>query len=255
MTPAAAMHSALYVGEVRHRRIRPVAHGFARPFVAAYTDLDELPGLCPSGGWWRREGPAPVSLRRADHPYRAPDLPLAEAVRRCIRDDLGIRSDGAVRLLAMPRMLGIGYNPVSFAYAFAGDGRLQAVAAEITNTPWLERHVYCVPADADGRGAGGRFAKAFHVSPFSGMDHRWSWRFRAPGPLLAVHMRVLDRDGELFAAGLRLRRRSWTAGNRARVLLRHGCLPALATAAIYVEAWRLRTKGAPVHDHPPRPGA
>ena len=69
---------------------------------------------------------------------------------------------GPLRLLTMPRIAGLVFNPVSFYYAFEPDGEtLAGVLAEVTNTPWGERHTYLagddlpqgaarVPADADG---------------------------------------------------------------------------------------------------------
>ena len=51
-----------------------------------------------------------------------------------------------IRLLTMPRSLGIGFNPVSFYYGFDDDGELLGLVAEVTNTPWGERHAYALPA-------------------------------------------------------------------------------------------------------------
>ena len=39
--------------------------------------------------------------------------------------------------------------------------------AEVTNTPWHERHAYVVGPPGEHH-----FAKALHVSPFIGMDQR-----------------------------------------------------------------------------------
>ena len=60
--------------------------------------------------------------------------------------------------------------------------QVAAVLAEITNTPWGERHHYVVPAAA---GAAprlcARFDKQFHVSPFQPMEQQYVWTMSLPG--------------------------------------------------------------------------
>ena len=51
---------------------------------------------------------------------------------------------------------------------------LDSIVAEITNTPWLERHAYVLPVSTaipKPPLLEWRFAKAFHVSPFMAMEH------------------------------------------------------------------------------------
>ncbi|KAG1263441.1 hypothetical protein G6F65_014523 [Rhizopus arrhizus] len=78
------------------------------------------------------------------------------------------------RLLAHPRYAGYVFNPVSFYYCYEADGvTLAAILAEITNTPWKQRHCIVLPADTAERQDESliwRFDKRFHVSPFMPMD-------------------------------------------------------------------------------------
>ena len=97
----------------------------------------------------------------------------------------------AVKLLTMPRSLGVGFNPVSFYYCFDEGGELTHVVAEVTNTP--------VGRAARVRAAAAARAspdKALHVSPFMGMDHEYDVRATAPGETLSVHI-ASRRAGEL----------------------------------------------------------
>ena len=48
---------------------------------------------------------APASFRREDH-FGDPGLPLDECVRRLVRERCGVRPDGPIRLLTLPRVLG-----------------------------------------------------------------------------------------------------------------------------------------------------
>ena len=102
--------------------------------------------------------------------------------------------DSVARLIELHlRFFGYSFNPVSFYYVFdATDSRVETIVAEITNTPWKERHAYVLPAtDAARRGARAwhfSFDKQFHVSPFNPMDMRYDWRFSALENGLHVHM-------------------------------------------------------------------
>jgi DUF1365 family protein len=159
-----------------------------------------------------------------------------------------------VRLLAHLRYGGYVFNPVSFYYCYEADGeRLHSIVAEITNTPWKERHAYVLPvgrANASGRALHWTFDKGFHVSPFMAMRRRYDWRFTAPGDDLRVHMRVLDGTDTEFDATLALRRRPLDGAGLARVLLRYPLMTAKVIGAIHWQALRLWLKRVPVHDHP-----
>jgi DUF1365 family protein len=158
-----------------------------------------------------------------------------------------------VRLLAHLRYGGYSFNPVSFYYCHGADGALHSIVAEITNTPWKERHAYVLPlatAARRGRALHWSFDKAFHVSPFLPLDRRYAWSFTAPGADLRVHMDVCDGERREFDATLQLQRRPLDGAQLARVLWRYPLMTAQVVAAIHWQALRLWLKRTPVHDHP-----
>jgi hypothetical protein len=238
------IQSAIYEGSVHHRRRVDKEHAFGYRLFLLYLDLDEL-----EAGMFRRRL-SPLRFRRED--YMGPaDRPLKLAVLDRMEAHLGRRPSGAVRMLTQLRTFGYVFNPVTFYYAFDPAGQLEAVAAEITNTPWAERHTYVL--DARGRGGDAlrwRFRKEFHVSPFLDMDVDYAWRFSQPGPELEVHMTNLREGEPAFQAGLRTRRRELTVRNLAAVLLKHPLLTYRVSLAIYLQAALLWLKRAPFHVHP-----
>jgi uncharacterized protein len=248
--------SALYEGVVSHRRRTPVAHAFRARLYLLYLDLDELPQLFDRHPLWSARRWAPARWRRADY-LGDPARPLDEEVRALVQRRLGFRPAGPVRMLAQVRTWGIGFNPVAFYWCFDAAGEeVEAVVAEVTNTPWGERHAYV--AGADGNDSGmlvSRHAKALHVSPLMEMEQEYVWRIARPGERLTIAIEN-ERDGEVvFDAGLALRRRELTPRRLTTVLLRFPLMTAQVLARIYLEALRLRLKGVPWHAKPPAPAA
>lgn len=243
--------SAIYEGVVTHRRRGPVEHAFKARLYLLYLDLGELPRLFDRHPLWSARGRALAQWRRADY-LGDPAVPLDAAVRDVVQQRLGTRPAGPVRMLAQVRTWGIGFNPVAFYWCFDASGEhVEAVVAEVTNTPWGERHAYVAAADGnDSNVLVSRHAKALHVSPLMDMELEYVWRIATPGERIAISI-ASERDGEVvFDAGLALRRREITRRSLTTILLRHPFVTAQVLVRIYAEALRLKSKGARWHAKP-----
>ncbi len=252
------MRSALYEGAVRHRRLEAdPKYEFRHPLFMAYLDLDELPGALDGGLLFSARRPALAWFRRADHLGES-QHDLAESVRELVAERTGRRPGGPVGLLTHLRCFGHNFNPVSFYWCFGRDsGRVEAVVAHVTNTPWGESHSYVLDATGEegSRGsttlASGSFAKELHVSPLMGMEQTYDLSVTEPGERISVHIASTASDGRtVFDATLSLARRELSRGALAALLVRYPLQTVAIVGRIYAHALRLRLRGASYHPHP-----
>jgi uncharacterized protein len=242
--------SAIYEGTIHHHRHAVRDHEFRHRLALLYLDLQELDGVLDGRLLARR--PGLVRFRRRDY-LGDPGVALADCVRTEVERQAGSAPSGSVRILTQPRTLGHCFNPVSFYYCFTPQERLDVVVAEVTNTPWGERHAYVLTRTGDAPELSASFAKALHVSPFMGMDQRYTIRASAPGPTLSVHIESGERGQPVFDATLSLRRAPLTQRGMARVTMRYPAATLRVLTLIYGHALALELRGVPVHPHPVEP--
>ena len=242
--------TGLYRGQLWHRRESP-AHEFDRDILLARVDVDAI-DAAPNGvlklvrGW-------PIALRAADHlpDPGAPDTSLAERASKLIESATGSAPRGSLQLVSQPRAFGLTFNPVSFIYCLDGD-RIQAVIAEVTNTPWRERHAYVLSDREilpDGRTCF-ESPKALHVSPFFEMGLQYSFAFESPGERLRLSITNSREGCPVFTVGLALNLIAPIGAAMSRRVLRHAWMPGETLVGIYYQAALLAGKRTQFHRHP-----
>ena len=244
------MKSRLYTGTLRHRRHLPRPHVFTYRVFMPFLHLDEIDevlGLCRL---WSRRRLSAARFRREDF-LGDPNRSLQDEVRRRIREETGAEHRGPIYMLANLRYFGLQMNPLACYYCFDDDETtLEYLVAEVTNTPWTERHSYVLSGAPGQRVLREDFDKVFHVSPFNPMAMRYRWRSNRPGKRLAIHLENHTPRGREFDATLALGAEPLSAAALRRVLWRFPLMTAKVAAAIYWQALQLFLKRVPVHPHP-----
>lgn len=242
------LKSGLYTGTVTHARTEP-SHSFSYPIFLTYLDLDEVEDVLSHHPLWSTHPMSPVQFRRSDY-LGDPSVPLSDAVRDIVEKETGERPQGSIRMLGHLRTFWWLFNPITLYYCFDRHDDLCAVVAEVTSTPWHERHSYVVPARS-ARG-GHLVPKRLHVSPFMGMDQFYDFRVGEPANGATVDIDTYESGSRVLSVSLRLEREEVSRRALGSILWRYPFQTLRVSAAIYAQAAHLRRSGAPFHAHPRR---
>ena len=147
-----------------------------------YLDLEELSTVFSPYLLWSAKRPAIAWFKRSDH-LGDKEKSLAECVKDLIEERAGVRPNGPIRLLTHLRYFGYCMNPVSLFFCWNHDEtKLEHVVAEVSNTPWKERHCYVLsyPAIDGGNATELTINKEFHVSIYANesriqLENRHTW--------------------------------------------------------------------------------
>lgn len=244
--------SAIYKGEVFHSRTSPRKHAFSYTVFMVYLDLSEEESFFSLSPFWSNKGRGLAQFKRKDFHGDA-TKPLDESVRLSVRNALGFTPSGPVRMLANLRYFGYVMNPLVVYYCFDSEGvGLQAIVAEVNNTPWNEKHAYVLDcrrdsahSDDERRVHTHRFDKAFTVSPFNPLNMTYCWQSSVPDKALTIDIQTLLHGEKNFEAKLNLSKVAVTGRELNRLLIQYPFFTVKVIVSIYWQAFRLFLKGVP----------
>ncbi len=245
------MSAWLYEGETTHRRTGAVTHGFRYRLFQILLDVDRIDEDLRGLRMIRRGRLGLFSYDDRDHGWRD-GRPLRGWVLERLAEAGVTATAHRIRLLAMPRVLGFVFNPISLIYVEDAAGGLEAVIYEVNST-FGQTHAYV--ALASGRGFQRQTAdKRLFVSPFYGVDG--SYRFDVSPPDQGLDLTIVKTDAEgnaAFTATLRADRKPLTDARMLRLFLGFPLMTLQVVMGIHWQALRLFVKGARLVRRPAGP--
>jgi DUF1365 family protein len=249
-----SLNSAIYAGKVRHRRFSPRVHHFTYQLHMLALDVDEVASQGLSG--LKTQGPfgyswfSPMRFCQEDY-LKGDPLPLRTRIENKLHS-LGHQGDvDRVMMLVQVRCFGFYFSPANFYFCYNKDGVCETMLAEVSNTPWDQRHYYLIDLLTNNEKV---TEKRFHVSPFMSLAMNYHWRVQPPSKRQDNLMIQIDNKPVLsdeqkmkkfFDVNLTLKRAEITSANLMALWLKMPVMTVKIVGAIYWQAMKLFFKRIP----------
>jgi DUF1365 family protein len=205
-------HAAkIYECEVMHQRLKPMQKPFSYRVFMLDVDLDDLSALAKRTRWLGHNRFNLFSIDDRDHVQ----LTTGEGIRGnlaawCEKNGISMPAQAKVRLITFPRVLGYGFNPVSFYYISSSSGSPLFAIAEVVNT-FREMKLYLVNEVTPGGVLHQRTSKDFYVSPFSDPADAFDFRLGVPDEKWQVNIDDLKGREKVLVSAIRGKARALTS--------------------------------------------
>lgn len=240
---ARVTESAIYQGKVHHKRFRPTQHAFNYDIYLFWLKLSEVEQLNDTVAGFSHSSFAKAQYKRNDYLPTSPQPELETAVVAKMSDLAKQSLHGDVFLLGQLRNWGLYFSPVNFYFLRSGD-HFTHMLAEVSNTPWNERHYYLVDMQTQSD-----TPKAFHVSPFNPIDMTYRWRISQPEEKFQLTLDCVTEHKD-FSAGINLTRQPLNSETLSAVTKKIPSMTLKTVVGIYWHALKLLLKRTPIYDHP-----
>ncbi|HEX5791658.1 MAG TPA: DUF1365 domain-containing protein [Rheinheimera sp.] len=237
---------AVYQGEVGHLRVLPRQHGFSYPLAQYWLDCNALDKASVEAAGIKYERLGALSFRRKD--YLSGTACLYRAVCDKVAELGASVIPARVFVLTPLANWGLYFSPLTLYYCFDQHDSFCYLLAEVSNTPWNERHYYLQTIIAGQQRY--QHAKAFHVSPFHSLNMQYHWHISPPGQELRCSIANTEDGRQIFSAWLSLQRYQLSAEWKRKWLIRQPWQNVQVIWRIYWHALKLYLKRVPVHGHP-----
>lgn len=274
-------NSGIYQGIVRHRRFSPKVHQFGYSMYMFALDLDETATLFQRFSLLGERWFNPFKISNKDHfgstqqdikscvIDKIEQLSLANTLtKQDVFNEGKSNNDLKIIMVTQARCFGVYFSPINLYFCYQGNNSQRenciAMLAEVSNTPWNEKHYYLIDVPKQNERTELRNKKVFHVSPFMPMDMDYVWKINPPANHLNVHIEnwqhpdlVNNSDGsrksgqhKVFDATMTLKKQELTSANLTKLLIKVPMMTVKISAAIYWQAAKLFAKRVPFIGHP-----
>lgn len=222
----------------------PRSHKFTYNVAMLCLNLNELDIVASKIHFFSVDKFNIISFKRRDY------MSASDVVKK-LQNSGFIYTANNIFILTNPSFFGFCYNPVSFYYCLdSKNDKVEYILAEINNTPWNERYVYCFDCRASKRLTKVVFDKKFHVSPFMPMNVKYNAYFYHSENKIIVVLRDFEKNNMIFSAALQLRRSDLNNYLAIKYILKYFMITQKTLFRIYWHALKLWKKRIPFYSHP-----
>ncbi|HEX5666680.1 MAG TPA: DUF1365 domain-containing protein [Hyphomicrobium sp.] len=248
----APIERGLLEARITHARFSPKPYTLAHNLTYLHVPVDALPQL--KRRFLARNGWGLFALNDRDYGNGGNDF--GDWLRTAFTSVGATLPEGEITLVTLPRVLGFGFNPVSFWLCHNRSGALEAVLAEVNNT-FGERHCYlCRKPDGSPISSDEEIVaeKVFHVSPFFPTDGEYRFRFIEKPDRVSIRIDLYREGARALTATIGGRLSTLTSRTLFKSFLRHPFPTLQVVLLIHYHAARLYMRGHKIFSKPTPPG-
>ena len=232
--------NSLAIGKVWHKRYFPKIHDFSYKLNMWLIDLDHTDNVNKNLNLFYK-------FRDRDYLANLQELKLKNRVlSKFYECGINLDNDSKIFLLGQVSNLGTYFSPLNLFLIYNAENKLIYILAEVSNTPWNERHYYILN-QADKIIT---HDKQFHVSPFFSMNQIYTWGFKILTNSIYFKIDIIEKDKKVFTASFNSSLITLENAKQRRVFLKNPFNGLKIIIGIYFEALRLFIKKLKFYKHP-----
>lgn len=242
--------SKIYVGNINHRRFSPKAHSFNYSLFMLALDVHEVENTQTGSGVFGFSWYHPLRFVEKDY-LKGEPFSLSQRIKNKVRELHGHKEIEKIVMLVQVRSFGVYFSPANFYFCYNKNKECTQMLAEVSNTPWNERHYYWVDLQNKGEKVS---EKSFQVSPFMDLDMSYYWHVRPPSKeneslLITIENKRKNSQTakveKLFDVKLMMNKQAFTKKGLLRVWCQLPIMSIKVVSAIYWQALKIFLKRIP----------
>ena len=235
------INSAIYNGQVIHKRFKPKVHYFKYKVFSLLIDLSELEILDKKVNFFSFNKFNLISFYEKDHGERDGSSLKLWVKKNLEKNNIQVNNI-KIKILCYPRIFGFVFNPLSVFYVYNLEDQLISILYEVKNT-FGEQHTYIFKVTKDSNLIQNNCSKKFHVSPFIEMNCNYFFRLLKPGNKISVVIDQYENENKILYASQDGVRSDFSTKQLVKSYLKHPVMTFKIILAIHFEAFKLWAKG------------
>lgn len=242
--------SNIFLGNIVHRRFSPKKHSFDYSLYMLALDVSEIENATNGMGLFGFSWYHPLRFVEKDY-LRGEPNGLTQRITNKVMKLKGNKDIHRIVMLVQVRCFGIYFSPANFYFCYDQNNICTQMLAEVSNTPWNERHYYLIDLQLNGEKVN---KKNFQVSPFMDLDMSYFWQVKPPSEednKLMVHIenkRLNSESGnidKLFDVNLIMKKQAFNQRSLLRVWCQLPVMTIKVVLGIYWQAMMIFVKRIP----------